>query len=123
MHQTTGGLLPRGNDGGGGGVSLSRNTIIIISAVCGVVGLCILVLLWRLRARCRRRRLVPLPPVQDLAHRRERQLVALTERVNSRVPASWLSADVSGRTLSEAGSSVSLLAIPEKNSGVYVDTR
>ncbi|KAI0374367.1 hypothetical protein BV20DRAFT_1041338 [Pilatotrama ljubarskyi] len=73
------------------GRKLSQSTIIIIAVVCGCVVLLVFALfLWRNLARsCRRSRKVPLPPVQDLAHHREQQLAAFSDRASSR-PATWV---------------------------------
>ncbi|KAI0724357.1 hypothetical protein C8T65DRAFT_733993 [Cerioporus squamosus] len=80
-------LVRRDADSGGG---LSTSTIVIIAVVSGcVVVLALTLFAWRLLARsCRRTRTVPLPPVQDLAHHREQQLSAFTDR-NAR-PTTWV---------------------------------
>ena len=69
---------------------LSTSTIVIIAVVSGCVVVLVLALFaWRLLARsCRRSKKVPLPPVQDLAHHREQQLSAFTDR-NAR-PTTWV---------------------------------
>lgn len=115
-------LSTRAGDGGGGG--LSTQTIIIISVVCGSVAILALSLfLWRYLTRCcRSRKSAPLPPAQDLAHRREHQLAsAFTDRYNTTARReTWL--DVSTHAaLSQTGSSVSLLTAPEKNISIYTD--
>jgi hypothetical protein len=73
------------SDSGGGG-----NTGIIVGAVCGcVAGLALVLFLGRLLLRLRlRKRSEPLPPVQPLAHHRERALAVLTER--KRATLGWL---------------------------------
>lgn len=118
MRASTHYILPRDDDDGG----LSRQTIIIIAVVCGSVGVLVCALfLWRLLARCcRRKESAPLPPVQDLAHRREMQLAMLSERYGTtNSQGYWL--DVSGKALapgptpSPIGSSVSLLIGADKN--------
>ncbi|KAI0343889.1 hypothetical protein BDW22DRAFT_1427557 [Trametopsis cervina] len=120
MHVPARTLAPRSSSGGAGG--LSTDTIIIISVVCGcVVILAFTLFLWRLLARCfKPARSNPLPPVQDLAHRREQQLAAFTASRQSQ----WL--DPSGSALTahasfQTGSSVSLLPNQEKNASTYTD--
>lgn len=80
-------FVRRDADSGG---KLSTSTIVIIAVVSGCVVVLVLALFaWRLLARsCRRSKKVPLPPVQDLAHHREQQLSAFTDR-NAR-PTTWV---------------------------------
>ncbi|KAI0757204.1 hypothetical protein C8Q80DRAFT_1265160 [Daedaleopsis nitida] len=82
-------IVRRDADSGG---KLSTSTIIIIAVVSGSVLILILALFaWRLIVRhCRASRTVALPPVQDLAHHREQQLVAFTDRNAASRPTTWV---------------------------------
>ena len=98
------------------GSGLSTSTIIIIAVVAGSVVVLVFVLFaWRVLARwCRRSRSVPLPPVQDLAHHREQQLAAFTDRKLGR-QSTWADPShlhppvYSSHLLSATGSSASLI--------------
>lgn len=112
--------LERRADHGG----LPTSSIATIAALSGVAALVLARILYQIiTRRCRRsRQAAPLPPVQDLAHRREQQLAALSGLHDSRAPSSWLDPSTfSGRSPSQTGSSVSLLTAPEKNASVYTD--
>ncbi|RPD63143.1 hypothetical protein L227DRAFT_572982 [Lentinus tigrinus ALCF2SS1-6] len=80
-------FVRRDADSGG---KLSKSTIIVIAVLCSCVVVLVFALFaWRLLARSfRRSKKVPLPPVQDLAHHREQQLAAFSDR-NAR-PTTWL---------------------------------
>jgi len=117
-------LLHARDDENGGG--LSKNTIIIISVVCGSVAILVFALfLWRLFSRCLKgRESTPLPPVQDLAHRREQQLAAFNERYNTNRRSHWLDvsdSEMPARASFKTGSSVSLLPTQDKNGGGFID--
>ncbi|KAK7694449.1 hypothetical protein QCA50_001635 [Cerrena zonata] len=107
-------------DGDGG---LSTGDIIGIAVACGSVAILILSLfLWRLLARCcRRKPSAPLPPVQDLAHRREQQLAIL----NANRSTVWLDNSVNSRSkhfLHPTASDVSLISgMPERKNSFYTD--
>ncbi|KAI0690702.1 hypothetical protein BC835DRAFT_167928 [Cytidiella melzeri] len=110
------------DDGGTGKGGLSTSTIIVIAVLCGCFGILILTMfLWRLLARCcKPRESAPLPPVQDLAHRREQQMAAFTASRQSQ----WLSVShpvLPAHASFQTGSSVSLLPASQKNSSGYID--
>ncbi|KAI0048408.1 hypothetical protein FA95DRAFT_1558058 [Auriscalpium vulgare] len=72
---------------------LAHTTTIIIAVVASFAGLVFVLILWRTLSRCSsRRRAVPLPPVQPLAHQREHQLAAFNAegKPDSR-PQTWYS--------------------------------
>ncbi|PCH33452.1 hypothetical protein WOLCODRAFT_93525 [Wolfiporia cocos MD-104 SS10] len=75
-------IQARDGDSDDNGNNLSTSTIIIIAVVCGaVVGLALVLFLWRaLRRLCSRKKSNPLPPVQLLAHERAEQIAAAVER-------------------------------------------
>ncbi|KAI0762792.1 hypothetical protein C8Q74DRAFT_179282 [Fomes fomentarius] len=81
-------VVRRSADSGG---KLSTSTIIIIAVVSGSVVILVFALFaWRLLVRyCRSSRTVPLPPAQDLAHRREHQLATLADRSTLPRPVTW----------------------------------
>lgn len=113
-------IFQRDGDGGG----LSTGDIIGIAVACGSVAILVLALfLWRLLARCcRRKPPAPLPPVQDLAHRREQQL-AILEANRSTI---WLDDSVNSRRskrfLNSTASDVSLISgMPERKNSFYTD--
>ena len=117
-------LLQRDDDDNDG--KLSTTTIIVIVVVCSCVGLLILALfLWRLIFRtCRRSRPTPLPPVQELAHRREQQFAVFADRQVVNKPTAWLGDSLGSRQsqLYHASSALSLLpATPERNSSAHDD--
>jgi hypothetical protein len=100
---------------------LSTTTIVIIAVVGFLGALVFTIVLWRLFTRCfKRRKPAPLPPIQDLAHRREQQLAAFTANRQTQ----WL--DPSDPMLQrhasfQTGSSVSLLRNAEKNNTGQTD--
>lgn len=107
------------NDGKSG---LSTSSIIAIAVVCGCVGILIFTLfLWRLLVRCcKPKKSAPLPPVQDLAHRRQQQSAAFTASRQTQ----WLDpskASLHANDSFKTGSSISLLRTSEKNGSGYID--
>ncbi|TCD67537.1 hypothetical protein EIP91_012291 [Steccherinum ochraceum] len=111
-------LVPR--DSGG----LPTSTIIAIAVACGCVAILVLSLfLWRLLVRfCRPNHAAPLPPVQPLAHHREQQLAAFTDR-NVVTPASWNESSLhTAHYLQATSSDVSLLPSgTPKDSSLYAE--
>lgn len=115
-------------DGDGSGNGLSTGSIIAIVVVCACVGILVLALfLWRLLIRfCRPNHPAPLPPVQELAHRREQQLAALAEQRMENRPTTWLDDSFNSRgsqMLYQASSAQSLLpqGTPERKSSIQTD--
>lgn len=107
------------NDGKSG---LSTSSIIAIAVVCGCVGILIFTLfLWRLLVRCcKPKKSAPLPPVQDLAHRRQQQSAAFTASRQTQ----WLEPSKGSLHANDSfktGSSISLLRTSEKNGSGYID--
>ncbi|KAI0085646.1 hypothetical protein BDY19DRAFT_964936 [Irpex rosettiformis] len=114
------GLYTRNNGDGKGG--LSTSSIIAIAVVCGCVGILVFTLfLWRLLLRCcRPKKSAPLPPIQDLAHRRQQQSAAFTaSRQTQWLEPSMTALDTTGSF--KSGSSISLLRSTEKNASGYID--
>ena len=107
------------SDGKGG---LSTSSIIAIAVVCGCVGVLVLTLfLWRLLVRCcKPKKSAPLPPIQDLAHRRKQQSTAFTASRQTQ----WLDPSMAALHTTgsyHSGSSVSLLRTVEKDASGYID--
>jgi len=95
----------------------SRTTFIIIVASASAGGVLLALALFRIFWRCCRRRhsrVVPLPPVQPLAHVREQRLTQFIERSDSEL----LSAPTMFRSGSRNGSKVSLLQTEPSNSSI-----